>query len=197
MDPRSPGSFPPGGPQPPWNQPYGQPDKPGQGAAGQPGFGGGFGDNPNAYSPPGAANNPYGNPFSDPRFQPQPPKKSLWWLWLLLGGGGAFACLLCCGLFGLVYVGFNVIESELTPQLQRDPVVQEHLGEVKSVEFDFMKSVSESEKSGDSDTLVFHVEGSKGSGDVIGRTVTGEDGAERLEGGILRLPSGEEFQLSE
>jgi len=196
MDPRSPGSFPPGGAQPPWNQPYGQPGSSGQGTPGQPGYGGGFGNNPNAYAPPGFGNNPYGNPYGDPRFQPQPPKKSLWWLWLLLGGGVVMG-VVCCGLIGLMFVGFNLIEQELTTQIQRDPVVQEHIGEVENVEFDFMKSVTETERSGDNDTMVFHVEGTKGSGDIIGRSVTGDDGVEHLEGGVLRMPSGEEFQLSE
>ena len=192
MDPRNPGSPPPGGSQPPFGQPYGS-----AGGPGQPNFGGGFGpNNPNAYAPPGYGNNPYGNPYGDPRFGPPPPKPSRWWLWLLLGGGGVLL-LCCCGCFGLVYFGFNLIEQELTPQLQNDPVVQEHIGTVESVEFDFMKSITEAESSGDDDALVFHVEGSKGSGDVIGRSVTGPDGVEHLEGGVLRLPSGEEYELSE
>jgi predicted dehydrogenase len=196
MDPRNPGSFPPGGSQPPFGQPYGNQPFGQAGGPGQPG--GGFGpQNPNAYQPPGYGGSAYGNPYGDPRFSPQPPKKSRLWLWLLLGGGGVLA-LMCCGCFGLMLFGFNVIEEELTTQLRKDPVVQERIGEVESVEFDFMKSIDETQKEGgDDEALVFEIKGSKGSGTVIGRTETGPDGAERMTGGILRLPSGEEFQLTE
>lgn len=187
MDPRTPGSFPPGGSQPPFGQPFGQAGGPGSPP-------GGFGSAPNAYQPPG-----YGNPYGDPRFpHGPPPRKSRWWLWLLLGGGGAIA-LLCCGCVGLMMFGFNVIEQEVTAQLKSDPVVQEHLGEVQSVEFDFMQSIEETQArgGGDDESLVFHVKGTKGTGDVIGRTETGPDGQERLTNGILRLPSGEEFELTQ
>ena len=193
MDSHNPGSFPPGGFQPPPGKSFGQAGHPNQ-----PPFGGGFGPaNPNAYAPPNFGHNPYANPYGDPRFpQRPPPSGSRWWLWLLLGGMGMLFCL-CCGGAALVYFGFNIIEQELTPQLENDPVVQEHIGEVQSVEFDFMKSIDENETGGDAEALVFRVEGTKGSGHVIGRSETGPDGVEHLTGGILRMPNGEEYQLSE
>jgi hypothetical protein len=118
-------------------------------------------------------------------------------LWLLLGGGGVLA-LLCCGCGGLVFFSLNFMEESFKKELANDPVVQEHVGEVESVDWDFVKSAEEADGKGGPAPMVLHVKGSKGEADVIGEQAgSDEEGNLKLRNGVLRLPSGEEFKLSE
>jgi hypothetical protein len=209
MDPRSPGSFPPGGSQPPFGQPFGQqphgqqpygqqpfgpPGGPGQGAPNPPG--GSYPPNPNAYQPSGYGN-VYGNPYGDPRFgqMPPPPPPSRWWLWLLLGGGGVVA-LFCCGGVGLFVVAMNYLESEVQKSLANEPAIQEHVGDLESVDFDIMATGELTEQNEGDDRLVFNLKGSKGNAVLIGETTDDGDGNVVVVNGVLRLPSGEEVPIS-
>jgi hypothetical protein len=136
------------------------------------------------------------NPFSPAPGAYQQPKKSNTWLWVLLGVGGIFA-VVCCGCGGVGYMlmqtGFTVIEQDLQNRLAGDPTVQEHIGNVQSVELDFIASVQESEKRGGDQVFRFHVTGDKGNADVVGGQPP--QGGTTVSNPILILPSGEEIPL--
>lgn len=147
---------------------------------------------------PSDPNNPYG---ASSTMQPPPPKKSNTWLWILLGVGGVLI-LGCCGCAGLMYfggqqamnAGMSVIATQLRPKLAEDPVVQQHIGEIQSLEGDFGASIQESNASGSQGELVFNIKGTKGEGVIIGKPANGNAS---LENGRLRLKSGEEFPLTQ
>lgn len=135
------------------------------------------------------------NPFAAPPPGYAPPKRSSAWLWILLGCGGVSA-LVCCGCGGFIYfamnTGFKVMEQELAKRLKDEPAIQEHLGEVESVTFDFWASTKESQDRGK--VFVFHVKGSKGNGDVLGKQP--EPGGQMIRDAKLVLPDGNEVDLS-
>lgn len=143
---------------------------------------------------PQSGQNPYA-PSSG--MQPPPKKSSYLWLYILLGVLGFFA-LGCCGCVGLGMWGMGRVQDELgkvmLAQAGQNPVVQEKLGEVRSARMNFIESAQESEKNpGQPGSLVFDVEGSKGSG----KLVVQQDGPEKLKFRELRLSSGETINLDE
>ncbi|MDX1948071.1 MAG: hypothetical protein SFU86_21915 [Pirellulaceae bacterium] len=126
--------------------------------------------------------------------QTPPPPKSKAWLWILLGvlGGGLVVCAGCCG---IGYIGmqgaFSQLDSDMLAKLNADPVAQQHLGTITSVKGDFWASTRESEKRGGQRVFIFHVQGTLGSGDVIGNLTNGASG-EGIEEAKLLLPGGGE-----
>src|SRR5687768_16576605 len=133
----------------------------------------------------------------------QPPKPSgswgCWWMVLLLGV--PLAGLVCCGLCGgVVHLGLELVEEEIVANLNRDPVIQEHLGEVKSAELDLWDSIREEIKNPtgeDEDSwYVFDVVGTKATGRVIGKSVANDSDVEELREGRLILADGTEVELS-
>jgi hypothetical protein len=150
---------------------------------------------PSATKPPDWAASPYG-PYP-------PPRRSSGCFWALLAGGILGASLLCCGACGgLVFFGLELIEDEIADSLKDDPVIQEHLGEVSSVELNMWESLREEMKNpteaDEESWMAFDVKGSKGSGRVVGKSVTNpETDLEELKEGRLRLPDGRELPLSQ
>jgi hypothetical protein len=135
--------------------------------------------------------------------QPVAPKKSNVLLYVL-GGIAAVFVICCLGCVGTLWWGGNSLMSagmaavgeSLKPSLQRDPVVQEHLGDIKKVTMNFMESTEATQKSqekGGPQRMVFDLEGSKASGKVIG---TPNNAEQKLNNGELILKDGSKFPLS-
>lgn len=140
---------------------------------------------------------PSGNPYAGYGSGPPPPRRSLAWLWILLAiAGGGVA--VCCGCSGIFYLGFNrnlaAMESDLKAKLSADPEAQARLGVIEDVELDLLASVQASEGQAEK-RMVFHVRGTKGSGDVVGY-IHAEGGRETLEECQLKMPNGDEVDLS-
>lgn len=158
-------------------------------------YGSDQGPNPpqNPYLPPSAAFQPTsGGSFAGPAFG-GPPKSSGTpvWVWLLFAflGGGTMLLLIVCG--GAVYFGLSIESEQLKQSLRENPVVQEHLGTVKEVSLDMVKTAAEE----DDETFVYRVKGSKASGHITGVTVENDDGKFEFISGELELDSGAKFDL--
>jgi len=142
------------------------------------------------------------NPYA-PSTQPVAPKKSNVLLYVLGGIGIVFlvCCLGCVGTlwFGgssLMNAGMNAVGEQMKPSLQRDPVVQEHIGDIKKVTMNFMESTEATQKSqekGGPQRMVFELEGSKGKGKVTG---TPNNQEQKLMNGELKMSTGETYPLS-
>ena len=143
----------------------------------------------------GDMSNPYG---AGNTMQPAP-KKSNTWLWILLGVGGV-AVLGCCGCAGIAWwgmgAGMNMVAQQIRPGLENDPVVQQHIGEIETFDWNLMATGEATEKSTGEDVMVWDVKGSKGSGQISG-TVDQAAGGVKLKNGKLKMKSGEEFNLSQ
>jgi hypothetical protein len=121
----------------------------------------------------------------------RPKSRGCWWGALALGCGGMLA--LCCGGgSGLVYFGMSVMAEEIKTKVRDDPALREHIGEIQQFEADMMASIAEA----DDDTYVYHVQGTKGSGELRVKSVTDDNGDEQVVSGTLRLPDGTEVQLA-
>jgi hypothetical protein len=162
----------------------------GQGAGGQGAGGQGFG--PQA----GGSPNPYANTFGP---QQPPPKKSNLWLWILGGLGiGTVLLIACCG--GLSYMAVNFSNKVVTEALRNDlsgnPVVDEHLGEIQSLNTNLMESGAEKQRRNTSvNILVIDAEGSKGTGKFVVEQSPNPQPGNFFQKIDLRLPSGVEVSI--
>jgi hypothetical protein len=139
---------------------------------------------------------PAQNPFAAAPPSYPPPRSSKTWLWVLLAIA-ATSMVICCGCAGLMYFGMNkgmgVLGENLVKQLNNDPIAQEQLGEVQDAKFDFMATTKAAQESkGSAAGLLFHVEGSKASGDVIAEQ---EPGGASFRNARLKLPGQDEIKL--
>ncbi|QDU31957.1 hypothetical protein ETAA8_71190 [Anatilimnocola aggregata] len=139
------------------------------------------------------------NPYAPASTQPVAPKKSNVLLYVLLGIGGV-ALLVCCSCGGIGYFGFNqalgMVAQQIKPQLQTDPVIQEHIGTIDTLSMNMTKSVSEAEQNKKQGFLVFDIKGEKGSGIVMGRVDQTNPQQARLAEGELRMADGQSFPLT-
>jgi len=146
-------------------------------------------DNPNANQ--GQAQPTYGQDD----FAQTPPKKSRKGLWIGCGLALILGGLLCCG-GPLLLIPFaqSAIGDLARAEVEHSPVVIEHIGEIESMSMDFMASVEEAQnvQPGQGSTLVFDVEGSKGSGQII---VQQSGGSEEIDAAVLVTSSGERFPI--
>ncbi len=129
----------------------------------------------------------------DPHGRP-PRRKSSTGCWilaivLLLGGAAALIC--CGGGLWVMRFGLNMVTTEVEDQLRDNPRLREQVGDVESFEMDWTRSLRDQ----DEDTFVYRVRGTKGTGQVTVRHVTGDDGNEKILSAQLRLPSGETVEL--
>ena len=76
------------------------------------------------------------NPYSASSTQPTTPKKSNVLTYLLIAGAVVLAlCCGCGGVFAFLFnVGANQAAKLVRPQLQADPVIQQHIGDLETVE---------------------------------------------------------------
>ena len=120
---------------------------------------------------------------------------------MFIFGGILGVGLVCCGICGgLGYFSMEVIEEEIAASLSENPVIQTHIGEVKNAEINLWDSIREEIRNPtdgeDESWLVVNVEGTKGKGRVIGKSVTNPDTErEELREGRLELPSGQSVSL--
>jgi hypothetical protein len=143
-----------------------------------------------SWPPPPANPSPYASSAPDP-YGPPPKKGSLLWLWILLGVGG-IGMLVCCG--GLVAVsmfGLNVMAAEVADQVRDVPAFREHIGELESLDVDFVASSAK----GDEETFVYNAKGSKGTGVLTVKQTEDEDWNALIEEASLRLPDGREVPI--
>jgi hypothetical protein len=159
-----------------------------------PGQSGGFGQQPGFGT--GGGVNPYANP---PGVGAPPPKKSNVWIWILgIIGVGGLALLICCGVGGyFAYsAGMNMVAKAVQDAVEGDPQVEQHIGKIKSMPLNLMKSAEETEKRGTGDNiLVFEVDGETGDGEFIVHQPKRPQPGEFYRKIDLRLPGGEEISI--
>lgn len=108
----------------------------------------------------------------------------------LIVGGLAGVFLLCGGCcIGSFYFRASSVAADVETDLQDNPVMLEHIGEVESVEADFGSLVSTDGR------YVFHVTGSQNSGTITADCVDSGDGVFHVMWGELKLDNGEVYEL--
>ena len=119
-----------------------------------------------------------------------PARRSPWLLIvLLLGGGLLLALILAIG--GVAYWGYDMFRDQARDAVARNPVIQQHVGEIR--EFDFDMSATGDDP--DPEVFVVRVEGTRGSGTVTAKFVTVDAERERIASGTLVLDGGERHEL--
>lgn len=127
-----------------------------------------------------------------PTTPPVPPQKRGGWgclVWGIIGVAGV-ALLICCGIAGLGYWGWNEAGKVFKDQLATNPVVQEHLGELESANMDLQRM---SNSNGD---VAISLKGSKGEGTALLPPNAAPDADGIIWEGILELPDGSVYPLS-
>lgn len=102
--------------------------------------------------------------------QPAPAKKSSAKFWLIgCGVTGILGVLVCCGgSLLMTQFGLSVLAGEFQKQLDGNPVIVEHVGEIESLDMSWgetMKGAQNAE--GGAEELAFTIKGTKGSGVVL------------------------------
>lgn len=137
-----------------------------------------------------------------PGMQPPPQKSNFWTYFIVIG---LVLMLICCGCGGAVaWFGYSSVQQvaslagkELVKPFENDPAFQQHIGNVKSASINFSAMMEEAQKNPNNNNAVtiIDVEGDKGKGQLIGKSVPGEANNQFKEA-KLRLPSGEEIPLT-
>jgi hypothetical protein len=158
-----------------------------------------FGQSPGGPSyggPPHAG--PGGSPYAGAPQRPAPKKGPNWLLIIGIGVGvlalgGAALGVCCCGGGALAFPALTqVVGDEVAKQVKDDPAIQEHIGDIEKITYNFTESM---EASADGDErMAFDVEGSKGSGLLI---VEGANSGNEIDVtyGELVMPDGGTFYL--
>lgn len=122
------------------------------------------------------------------------PKKSnaLWWILGILAAVTIGGTLLCCGGFYYMFsFGSQMIATETKRLISTDPTIQEHIGDIKEMSFNF----SATGAAGGGETLVFDVNGENGSGQIQ-VVVNNQQGAgPTISSCTLILPNGERHEI--
>ena len=154
---------------------------------------------------------PQDNPFKktdDPIYVDAPPQKSSK-KGCLIGCGiaGFLGLLVCCG--GAAYFGIkgpaliaDAVNTAMAEQLQGklsgDPSVQQQIGEIQSLEFDFTKMIEAAQKAseaGEEPPLAFRIQGSAGSGMVYIVQDKSVPNGVGIKSGKLVMDDGTEYPL--
>lgn len=134
---------------------------------------------------------PYQQPLDGGAFAPPPREKRQGCCLLTSLGLAGLLILSCCGGLGtLGFMGFRLMTEEIEVQLKRHPALVEQVGEVQSIELDFVASTETPEN-----VWVYRVRGSKGEGKLIVEHITNNEGVEEILSAKLQLPDGREVQL--
>ena len=142
----------------------------------------------NPFDRPGAAPHQYGE---------RPPQRgaSRVWLWVLgtIGILVVLAALVCCGggYFAWQF-GSEALAKAMIEELQGNPVIEEHIGEIERAEMNLQATAEEQENVPNS--LTFDIEGPKGEGRLVVRQ---DPGAEKpsVSSAVLVLPDGTRHQV--
>lgn len=94
---------------------------------------------------------------------------------------------------GLVIFAINIFLDQAKEEISENLVLQSHVGEIESIDFELMKTAD----AGGDDTFVFTVTGSKASGLVFADFVTLETEEEEMRNGTLTLEDGTSYSLDE
>ena len=146
------------------------------------------------------------NPYAASSTQPTVPKKSNTLLYVLLGVGGILL-LSCAGCGGFAWWGATsgmkmvgaVVGKQVTPQLQADPVIKKHIGNISEVEMSITDAISELSKNQARHAgrdIGLKIKGDKGSGLIMCRMDQSTPNQPRVVNGEL-LINGEYHKLSE
>lgn len=107
--------------------------------------------------------------------------------------------LVCCGGgVAMVYFGTNALGEVVISQVENDPAIVEHIGDVESCSLDFSataKAAESAEQPGDQTPIAFEIKGSKGSGTLLLMQEAGNQ--EAFSSGTLVLPNDERIPLKE
>lgn len=105
--------------------------------------------------------------------------------------------LVCCGGgVAVFYYGTNAFGQVVITQVENDPAIVEHIGEVESCSLDFAataEAAEAAEQAGDQTPMGFEIKGSKGEGTLLLMPEAGNP--EAFNSGTLVLPSGERIPL--
>jgi len=112
-----------------------------------------------------------------------------WIIGLTVIFGGLLICG-CCG--GLFILGSNAIEEEVQAYLQGHPQVEEHIGEIQSLETIYGKSLLGTE---DEDEYFYNVVGTKGTCELRLIQHSDIDGFEVIESATMIMPNGANIEL--
>jgi hypothetical protein len=135
-------------------------------------------------NPPGQNPSPFNAPRGFDPYAPQPRSSSSGWLFAIGGGGCLVLVLLCCGgVFGVMYLTKGVMEAEIKDELRDNPKLRAEIGELQSVEMDFVSSLAED----DDEVFRYSVEGTQGSGELTVKQQTEDDGSETILEASLRV----------
>lgn len=136
-------------------------------------------------------NNPFDRQQGDPDFgHSPPPSKSGKGCLIGCLGVGFLAVFVCCGgTVAVMYFALSVLSDEYKRQLTGNPVIEEHIGNIESMEFSWSATVEEnSGNQGGGAQIGFEIQGSKGSGRVL---IEQDQGAgNMIKSAILVLPDG-------
>ncbi len=99
---------------------------------------------------------------------------------LLIGGG------ILVGSFGL-----DVVADQVRSDIQDNPVILEHLGNIEEIDVDFAATANIDAL----DVFVFNLKGAKGNAILTAECITIDDDTEDVTWGRIRVDSGETFDL--
>lgn len=95
------------------------------------------------------------------------------------------------GIFGLAKWGLGVVEDQVKQQVATNPALIEKVGTIESLDIDLTKM----RESGDSETLIFRVDGTLADGWLTASGIAGEDDNVTIERATLELDSGEKVVI--
>ncbi|TWU48432.1 cytochrome c oxidase assembly factor Coa1 family protein [Rubripirellula reticaptiva] len=126
-----------------------------------------------------------------------PPKKSKAKFWLLgCGITGLVGILVCCGgSILMTQFGLSVLAGEFQKQLEGNPVIAEHIGDIDSFSMNWSDTI-QAAQSADSgaEELAFAISGSKGSGKVMIQQDKSGDGT-GMQSAVLVMDDGERYPI--
>ena len=105
-----------------------------------------------------------------------------------LAGGAVVLAVACCG--GFAIFGMNVVAEQVAEDLRDNPVIEERLGAITSIETAWAASAAAGE-----DEFVFDVSGPKGRGRLRVVTLTVDEDTEDVVSGTLVMDDGERYDL--
>lgn len=143
------------------------------------------------------------NPYEDTAGGlPRKKKSNALMIILIILGIGGVLCLVCCGGFmwfgySAMNMGMEMFADSIRLEYGDHPAVQEHIGELESVESDLFNAAAYEEHMAPGE-LPFKVRGPNGEGTIIVRQGAPQaDGQPGVADGRLLLPDGELIELDE
>ncbi len=143
-------------------------------------------------------NNPFETTPSNQASGPgQPQKKgSKAWIWIIgiigvVGLVGAIAC--CGGGYALFNLGTGMLAEAFKQQLDGNPVIEEQIGQIESLEMNLSKTAQQGQNS-NGERIAFDIKGSKASGTILIKQDKSGDGT-GIESAELILADGSRFDV--